>query len=90
MEGVDVVPGDLVELYDGRIGDDIVLGAIQDAGRRCGFGQVLVAVAETLDDPCRLDVDEHGIVVRRKVRLEHADDIHFQWVDPGKIECGFR
>ena len=57
-----------------HIVSDVV--AREDDRVRSGRGEVLVPVPEPLDDPRRLDVDEHGVVVRGAGRRKDASDGH--------------
>ncbi len=86
VEGVDVLLGDLVVLQHRGVGGDAVLlpGENPRGGPR--GGQVLVAVAEALDDPGRLEVREDGQIVGRVRWGEHADHLHPQRVDARQIE----
>ena len=88
VEGAEVLGSDLVVLHDRGVGRDGVTLARENSGGGVGGCQVLVPVRQALDDPRRLQVHEHGQIVRRVRRLEHAHDAHVERVGTGQSEDG--
>ena len=46
-----------------------------------------VGLTESLNDPRCLDIDENRVVIRREAWLQYTDNLHFERINTGQIEC---
>ena len=90
METVDILLADFRVVVQFGRGGHIGFRSLQHQGWIVELGDILVPMAQTLDHPGRLQIDENGQIVGGVGLFEDAHHLHLERVDPGQIEEAFR
>ena len=85
MKRVDICVGDLGVGRQRRAGDDSLLVFVEQQGG-IDFGDIVVPVADSVNDPCGLDIDENGLIVGGEGTSQNPHDSHFKWVTAGNVK----
>ncbi len=84
MEAGDVALRDLVVHAHAGIRHHVASLLLQHGLR--GGGHVIVPMGQPLDQPARLQVHKHGVVIGRARACQHPGDAHFQRIHPGHVK----